>query len=515
MTGLDPSLKLANRNSNPILDQVARLTELMAQWRPSLRRFALLWAAVALATVAFCIPTLTTAPMLWTDEVHIAEYGRLFFDPRTSWSLLWQGDHPITPWYYIGGVLQELAARASSPSCLGPRLFGLTGALLAAATLAAWLLRRGTLPAASFLLSLLFLFEPVFVWAYRGGRIDGWTLSCGFSACYLIAAYRSSPDRWGRLVAAGSLVALGFFVWPSIAFLLPLIGLELVRAARRQSRPAPPLAAFAIGGTVTFVGLASFAILEMPSVVGDFTKQLSIAGMAPDSPLSQLRASAWLLFVIMLVRSPWTVPLILTSWKSGSSRTALALIAIPLAIMLRTLLYGNRMIYLVPYLIAFYAEAFRTPAPHATESTRPGAWMLLATAVAGAAGLALVLRSIMPWIQRDARSEARVVAAAKEAAPLGATVCLTYEAIEFYFAGRSRGWQMFTASPDVLAHCDTAITNTTVPHPNLEQALESSGFRRESTLLNEKTSAPPDWERHIYGYRIYGPYAIYRRTRTP
>jgi hypothetical protein len=183
--------------------------------------------------------------------------------------------------------------------------------------------------------------------------------------------------------------------------------------------------------------------------------------------------------------------------------------------MLRTLVYGNRIIYLLPYLIAFYSEAFQPPAPNATESTRAGAWMVLLAGVVGAAGLALVLRSVMPWIQRDARSEARVVAAAQDAAPLGATVCLPFEAIEFYFVGRSRGWKMFGGSPGVLAHCETAITNTTVPHSDLDQALESSGFRRDSTLLNEKTSDAPNWERHLYGYRVYGPYAIYRRTRDP
>jgi hypothetical protein len=141
--------------------------------------------------------------------------------------------------------------------------------------------------------------------------------------------------------------------------------------------------------------------------------------------------------------------------------------------------------------------------------------MVLTSGVFGAAGLALVLRSAMPWIQRSARSEERVVAAAQDVAPNGATVCLANEAIEFYFAGRSRGWKMFTASPGVLAHCETAITNTTATDPELEHALESSGFRREATLLSERTSDAPNWERHIYGYRVYGPYAVYRRAQNP
>src|SRR5580658_3436033 len=153
------------------LDAIARLPTLMREWRPSNRRFAALWGWSALATVVCCLPTLTISPTVWMDEAHIVEYGRLFFSPRTTWSLFWRGGGPTIPWYYIGGVIQELAEQATSPSCLGPRLSGLMGALLAAAMLAAWLLRRGTLPAAAFLLSFLFLFDPTFAAAYRGGRV--------------------------------------------------------------------------------------------------------------------------------------------------------------------------------------------------------------------------------------------------------------------------------------------------------------------------------------------------------
>ena len=196
--------------------RISRWASVLENWRPSSAYTAFLCTVGALLTFAVCLPTLTFARAVFSDEITIAEYGRLFLDPRTDWSILWQGDHPITPWYYIGGTLQELATRAMSPSCSGTRLGALVGAVLSASALVAWLLRRGTLPATAFLLSLLLpLFEPPFRGRInRGGRVDGWTTLLRLSRRLFHYVFRSQPAGMaaagGRLARVSRILRLAF-----------------------------------------------------------------------------------------------------------------------------------------------------------------------------------------------------------------------------------------------------------------------------------------------------------------
>jgi hypothetical protein len=499
------------RFKSKLTNNLDRLPLLFRNWRPTGRRVARLWVIAAILTIAACLPTLTLAPAVFTDEIHIAEYGRLFLDPGTNWSIFWQGDHAITPWYYLGGMVQELATRAMAPSCSGTRLSGLLGALFASGTLTAWMLRRGTLPAAAFLLSLLFLFEPVFVGAYRGGRVDGWTLTCSFLALYLLATFATSPRRW-HLFTAGALISLGFFVWPSIAFLIPLFGLELASATKKNARPlVPALAVLSVGAALTFSCLALVVVLRVPWVLADVPKQLHAAGMAPTLTRATLKSEAWTLCNQLLVRSPWHLPLLIVLWRSHRVHAAIFLMAIPISVMFATLLYGNRLIYLLPYLMASFSGGFPTDKKGEPDS-RPASWWLLLTAVVCALGLSVVIRSISPWVHRESRSEMLLIAAAEKAAPAGDVVCLDGDAIEFYVAGRARNWMMFIATVDTIGRCQTVIARLPLSRPDVATALTSFGFQRQSVLLADQVDDAPEWETRVYGYNRYGPYVVYRRT---
>jgi hypothetical protein len=461
--------------------------------------------------VAPYLPVLTLLHAVFTDEIHIAEYGRLFLDPHSDWSLFWQGDHGITPWYFIGGLFEEFALRATSPSCAGSRLLGLLGSVLASGALVAWLWRRGTLPAAALLLGWLFLFNPIVMPAYTAGRIDGWAQCCAFAAGYQIVMSGSSPRAW-RLFTAGGLLSLAFFVWPSVAYLLPLLGIELWRANRSAGRSLwPSLVMTGVGAGIVFLVLGLTVLIRVPNVLRDVPSQLAVAGMAPHSAASGFAINVRTLVAHLIVRNPWNVPLAFIVWRSGASRAQLLWMMLPISIMFFTMLYGNRLIYMVPYLMVAFSGAFARPeaAPGAARAPGPMGWWLLLGSVAASFVFAAVLKPVMPWLQRATRSESLLYAAAERAAPRSARVCFD-GSVEFYLVGRSRDWRMFTLTPDTLPLCDSAIVRGE-PTPELAASLASTGFARQEVLLPDQVNDAPAWEQHAYGYYVYGPYEVYRR----
>lgn len=350
--------------------------------------------------------------------------------------------------------------------------------------------------------------------AYTAGRIDGWMLACAFAAGYQLCCFEASGRAW-HLFAAGCLISLGFFVWPSIAFLLPLLGLELWRANRRCSRPLwQSLAIAGSGAALVFLGLGLVLLLRVPSVLSDIPRQLAVAGMAGSAAsglATDIRSELRTLVALLIVRSPWNVPFAILVWRSGASRAPLAWMLLPIAIMLATLLYGNRVIYLLPYLTIAFSGVFAAATAMPERRRKPGAaaWWLLLGSVATSFVFAAVVRPVLPWLHRATRSETLLYAAAQSAAARSSSVCLDGSAIEFYLMGRSLDWRMFMLTPDTVANCETAIVR---PDETAQVArLGAAGFRQEKTLLANQRNDAPVWEQHVYGYYVYGPYDIYRR----
>jgi hypothetical protein len=482
----------------------ARVDRLI-DWRPSSRTFVRAWTTCALITIAVAVPTLTISPPVWTDEAHIVEYGRLFFEPHSSWSLFWQGDHGVTPWYFIGAAAQELAERVTSPSCLGTRLFGIAGALFAFAALVAWLRRRNTFPSAALLLGLVFLFEPNFVAAYRGGRVDGWTFACAFSAGYALSTWREIGGEH-RLWLAGAAAAIGFFIWPSMAFLFPLLAVELVPLlAAPRARNVFAVTRVGIAALVTAAVLTAIVAWHVPHVPKDVARQLFVAGMSPAIEPVSFVSRVRLLLELLFVRAPWHIALLAYAARLSRSRAPIFLMSLPATIMLSTLLYPNRTMYLVPYLVLFYADAFcEVPRSEAAAPRRgSGGFAILLAAAACAAGVSLGLRSVNAWMHRDIRDESRVFATARAIPYSGEMICI--QAMEFYFVGRSLGWRMVVADSDKIPYCETAILSSPVA-PVLLKALDENGFRHESTLSTSRMTYRP-----AFGAGTFGPYELYRR----
>jgi hypothetical protein len=128
--------------------------------------------------------------------------------------------------------------------------------------------------------------------------------------------------------------------------------------------------------------------------------------------------------------------------------------------------------------------------------------MLLASVV-GAAAISLLVRSANAWVQREPRDERHIVAAARRSAAVGSIVCI--EPAEFYFAGRSLRWRMYEVTDEGIKHCEQAIIQVHDTASDAQKRLEGSGFRRTAVLFEQGSGGG------IYGWRGFGPYAVYRK----
>ena len=247
------------------------------------------WGATAAIAVIFFGFTLTTAVPVWFDEALIVEYGRVTLASETpidSFQLRSDSNRPMYSAAVLGGLIQELAFRATSPSNAGPRLAALLGQILAFGWFLYYLRLRGVSAGFSILLSLAFLIDPLCDISWRGSRIDGWAFAFLFAAMSAIRASRGRPrgDRSGRgmLVLGGAAAAAGLFCWQSFAMLLPLVVFELGGLAWQQRRYLEPLGLFAGGAAVT----AALSIASFPTAFAN--------GLADGALLTRLQsAGTW------------------------------------------------------------------------------------------------------------------------------------------------------------------------------------------------------------------------------
>lgn len=131
--------------------------------------FWLLWFLIL--TIVFLIHclTLTVSPPIWQDEVQIIEYGRIFLQPITDWSVNWDllNARPFFFLFYLGCLLQEWAFKAANFSIAGSRIFTLIGASVAATTTMGWLLYRQVPRKIAALLGLALLLDPYYIYILK------------------------------------------------------------------------------------------------------------------------------------------------------------------------------------------------------------------------------------------------------------------------------------------------------------------------------------------------------------
>jgi hypothetical protein len=444
------------------------------------------------------VATLTISPLPWQDEAQIVDLGRAFLDPSTGWSINWlPADRPVAWLQYLGAVLQETAYQLFAPSIAGPRLASLAGAVAASWLALVWLRHRGVEGRIAVAMASLLLLDPLFTQSYRGARVDSWVIACALAACVLLRRSAASPRAGLQVAGAAALMVVAFFIWPSAAYLIPLVAAEFLSVARRPAElPSRILAAglgVCAGVAVCILPLAG----RLPDVIADLS--YSADQYYGNYPLLLRMLGGLRATPDAFVLSPVLPLLAIVGAKYSPVMSAAAVVT--LATMVPGNIYVFRVIYLLPALIAVAADAA------AATKYRRTATALVVVALGWAAGISLVVRPAQAWLFRDARSPALHDRAASELPiPPGARVYLG--PWDFYYAGRQRQWQMVhqfgnvsdEAMRRLLDRVDVALLHDSDP---LQATLLRSGWR-----LVRRFELPPA----RYGFPAR-PYALLQPDR--
>lgn len=465
------------------------------------KQFWWMWMlALSVILVVFLL-TADRGPYLHSDEFVILDLGRIILDPTTKWSIAWLADleQPVYLISYLGNVIQELSFIYGGQ--YGPRISALIGALAAATALTGWLLARGTSQWASFFLGLVFLLDPLFVHSYTIGRLDGWAMALCLSSCWLLRYNYLYTVRTeaisARLSLAGALAVTAFFIWPSAIFLYPLIGIELFNILSQISLQKN-IKMKALRSVLFFVAGGGLAMLFLLlPIVPQLSAQLSNAvasykanthAGASGNSIDFFQNSIELMRILKF--SPFVVLIAIIGTVKERNVLLTAAIGVVIALIVFTLVYINRVLYLIPYLIACISYLYRQANNHfSIKLLNVGSIVIL---LFWSVGLSLGARTFLAFDAQANRNRNLVNQAALTL--VGPGNHRVYVPYDMYYAGRKLGWQMYRAylahnNPltfnvlkKILPHVDYVIMIQYQVTEEVEQGLLSEGWYDEGVL---------------------------------
>ena len=488
------------------------------------------WFLALLTLFILNLSTLTLSPTVWMDEVQIVDYGRTIFDPNTDWSITWLVDEnrPLILTVYLGPFLQNLTYQIFS-SPLGPRLASSFGAIFAATVCVGFLLSLKTPKWVTFVLGLVLFLDPIFVSSYRGARVDCWAIGLCFLACWLIrhqtnSLESSSSTTKPSFFIAGLCISAMLFTWPTAIFLTPLIATEFVHFyyLNQKSKNRTAFEIFPLDPSITLLlagftlGLIAISLPVLPELFSGiqkilaFSKSDSIAVNFADKFKSDLRH-----FLTSLSLSPFlllggiTTALILTSrYKQKSLATLLVL-----GLVIFSKPYGQRFVYLIPYLIVVIALLF---VENSNTQKRIIYWLkrlFLVSLLIWSITISLGVRNIVALTQVEGRNPERILEFAEALIGKGDhKVLIPYE---LYYAGRNLGWKVYNSfgyiqSPSdsdykkFLSQMNYVITT--------DKSDDNNHFRNDFTFKGELNSiVENEQNKFFFGRRPFPVYFIYEK----
>ncbi|PTX45322.1 4-amino-4-deoxy-L-arabinose transferase-like glycosyltransferase [Christiangramia gaetbulicola] len=493
----------------------------------------LAWLVLVLPVLVIFSITMVKGPYLHPDELVIVDLGRYILTPSSSWSITWipSIQEPAFLISYLGVVIQEINYEYLGQ--YGPRIFSLLGGIAAATSLVGWLKKRNIPIRISLLLGLVFLLDPLFVQSYTIGRIDGWCMFLCIGACWLIHGSYDGKNSF-KLITAGAMAALALFIWPSAIFLFPLIILEIFEIFLNKGdhkidlkQKLNILALFILGSLIiTF-------ILVLP-VFDQFYKQYEniIQSLYANSHAgSEYNIDGLINNIYELPRvlkfSPFLVIAAIIAFIKIKEKGLLISLMIVTALMVVTLVYINRVQYLIPYLLLATSTLYRRELKYIISNNLKR-W-LLGVMLLWSISLSIVVRSYL--VYNDQKLDERMMLYQAAGNMIGEGEHRVYIPYEFYYPGRTFNWEMYRAylannNPltveilgKVLPRVDHVIM--TEPTVEIENEIIKKGFaiKGEYQLYLD----PPEpfngittnmqRVRNLYSIfdKPYGPYKLYSR----
>ncbi|WP_162052630.1 hypothetical protein [Pontibacter pamirensis] len=528
----------------------------------------LLWVLILTVALVIQLITLDVLPHLQQDEAQITDYGRLALNPTSDWSVTWRlGEgKPLLLWSYLGPLIAEISYQIGGTNGLGPRLASLIGGMIAATIAFGWLLARRVPIYVAFCLSLAFMLDPLFVLSQRMARVDSWVVALCLASCWLLrvtlAKDGDSLNKW-RFIAAGGLAAAAALVWPSAVFLYPLIVLEFFQSGEAENAEVGKVKLFASKALYFgFGGVAMFILLLLPvwqNLVIIFSDMSTMVSQNIDSSktlserlFSLFDPQVWLKLIKALVKTFTPLfPLLAIAGIIVHREKGLILASfITLTMIFASLVYEFRVLYLIPYFVALSSGIF----VYLKESVKSNRWLkkvsILALGVVTlwSVGTSLLVRTVLGLEGKTERDRNKIYhVAASSIGPGNYKVFLGFT-YEFYFVGRSLGWQLYTPyiqfSYDsegnwirendyqpkdkfhkLLSQMDFAVFAEGSVDEELSKDLAVSGLKYSGSLrVGEEqgsTESPQLRERNkevflwfLQGRMSYGPYVLYAREKS-
>lgn len=422
-----------------------------------------LWLFVVVFAFFIQLLTLDVLPHLQQDEAQITDYGRLALNPRSDWSVTWviSQRKPLLLWSYLGPLIAEVSFHLAGPSGVGPRISSIVGGMVAASMLLGWLLARKTAVSASVGLSIAFLLDPLFVLSQRIARVDSWVFASCIAACWILTVEANkeskSTFRW-RILVAGGLAASAAFIWPSAIFLYPLIGLELFGLTKANTTNLEKLKGFVFSSIYFLIGVIIIALLfilpflqNFAMIFGDMNEMVSenIDSTAPfySKVLKVFDYQSWLKLIKAYTKtfSPIFPVLGLFGALFCRDRGLIFVTIVTVILIFSTLIYEFRVLYLLPYFIILFSNLFKNvDLRFSSGILSKGKKFALIVTVIWAIGISLVARTalgIQASAEMDRDRVKQVLLTSIGEGEYSVFLDFTYE---FYFAGRSLGWKLYT-----------------------------------------------------------------------
>jgi len=317
------------------------------------------------------------------------------------------------------------------------------------------------------------------------------------------------------------MAAMAFFVWPSAVLIYPLVLAELV-VLLREEYAIRKSGASLLGSVMAFVtsGLMMTCLLLIPiwhllkAVFKDidpilrasqpaYSLSVQIQNLLDSFKFSQLLPVSALIGLI---------------WGRGRLIAWMALLVF--VYIFGTLLYFNRLIYLLPYAIGLIGGVYQIPFTFMANAktrrliTNVGLFLLIVWSVSSS----MIIRPAIALSQREERDPSILFSLGRDS--IGEGPYRVYlGAWEFYFTGRWLGWQMLNEYVDrdqrdlsrLLSKADHAIFRQGVIDDDLASQLSRAGLELQKELTDDRQDQIEMQHQFRLGARAYGPYVLYSR----
>ncbi len=531
-----------------------------------LRRYWYIWVILAFGMFLLQASTIGILPSLMQDEAQITDYGRLALDPLSRWSVTWwlAGNKPLFLWSYLGPLIAEFGYQMMGGSGIGPRLMALLGGLTAAILALGWLLQRKVPAPFAGLLAFAFLLDPLFTLSQRMARSDSWVMALCLASCWLLrmSSLKRGQQKVLLVLLSGVFAAAAAFVWPSAVFLYPLICLEFFHAAydrQSSSNPWKKMMRYALyfllGGALISILLILPIRQQLPMIIGDMKNMVALNVNATKTPseriLTLVSSQPWAKLIKAFAKTLSPLLPLLALWAFLFRREkGIVLVSIfTLSIILMTLVYEFRLVYLLPYFLALSGDLFQHLQVKLLKPVikRLSIAFLILTVV-WSIGISIFLRNALAIDYRSSHDQSLISEAALSTIGQGNYKVFLAFTYEFYFTGRSLGWQLYTPyirftydaagnwirkddyQPKdnfikLMSKMDYAIFPDGSMDDDLSSQLQLSGLSYSRTIhMGEESLQKTDatasgrmsniilW--FLRGADTYGPYRLYARVKS-